>query len=150
MSESIKPDDPRPTRLVVIEGRTYRVYGDPIEEAVLVLQVQREGGVELVNYDATSGADKLWAWFGLDRASWLVLPRVLMHAMPDDWQARMAQLLREYDEAFHGKDDLPTPYVSAKDGVRFTRWPPWLLLYRHPDREAIESIRRKRCARVAE
>lgn len=38
------------------------------------------------------GYDALWGWFGLSRASFLVLPRVLMHEMPDDWQLRMAAL----------------------------------------------------------
>lgn len=87
------------------------------------------------------GYEKLWGWFGLSRASWLTLPRVLMHEMPDDWQRRMAQLLEEWDETWDGSE-LPAPTVSAKNpNGRFTKWPTWLLQYRHPDREAISSIR---------
>lgn len=32
------------------------------------------------------GENALWLWFGLSRASWLTLPRVLMHEMPDEWR----------------------------------------------------------------
>ena len=28
------------------------------------------------------GCDDLWEWFGLSRASWLTMPRILMHEMP--------------------------------------------------------------------
>lgn len=48
------------------------------------------------------GYDALWNWFGLSRSSWLTLPRVLMHEMPDDWQRKMAKLLEEYDEYWDG------------------------------------------------
>jgi hypothetical protein len=86
------------------------------------------------------GYDRLWDWFGLSYASWLTLPRVLMHEMPDDWQARMAELLQEWDETWDG-NDMPSPYVSARKGNKFTKWPGWLLNYRHPDGEEIERVR---------
>jgi len=43
------------------------------------------------------GYDKLWSWFGLSYASFLTLPRVMMHEMPDEWQGKMADLLEEWD-----------------------------------------------------
>ena len=43
------------------------------------------------------GYDRLWNYFGLSYASWLTMPRVLMHEMPDSWQLKMAKLLEEYD-----------------------------------------------------
>lgn len=95
------------------------------------------------------GHDRLWGWFGLSYASWLTIPRVLMHAMPDDWQDRMAQLLCEFDETFPGKDAFPTPHVSAREGTRFTRWPEWLLRYRHPDTAAIDALRPRAAREVA-
>lgn len=86
------------------------------------------------------GRDQLWGWFGMSYASFLSLPRVLMHEMPDQWQADMARLLAEWDAAWE-TDDLPSPCVSAKQGNKFTRWPAWLLDYRHPDRASIEACR---------
>lgn len=91
------------------------------------------------------GHDALWDWFGLSYASFITLPRVLAHAMPDEWQAQMAKLLEQFDEAWPGGVDLPTPHVSARDDSnKFTSWPGWLLRYRHPDWEAIEALKQKK------
>ncbi len=68
-----------------------------------------------------SGHDRLWAWFSLSYASFLTLPRVMMHEMPDEWQDKMAALLEEWDDTWDG-DDLPTPCVNAKVNGKFTRW----------------------------
>ena len=54
------------------------------------------------------GRERLWAWFGLTYASWLTMPRVMMHAMPEDWQDRMAQLCEEWDAAWDTRD-MPSP-----------------------------------------
>ena len=89
---------------------------------------------------STNGHDKLWNWFALSYASWLTLPRVLMHEMPDEWQMRMADLLSEWDGAWDSQD-MPSPSVSAKKGGRFTRWPEWVLNYRHPHKESIDRLR---------
>lgn len=91
-----------------------------------------------------SGYDKLWGWFGLSYASWLTLPRCVMHAMPDEWQARMAQLLNELDDAFdYGEEGFETS-VSAKRNGKFIRMPSWCSrsFYRHPDEKVINSLRR--------
>ncbi|MEA2935040.1 MAG: hypothetical protein QOD74_1686, partial [Variibacter sp.] len=37
----------------------------------------------------SAGWEALSRWFGLSRASFAVLPRVLMQQMPDEWQGRM-------------------------------------------------------------
>lgn len=86
------------------------------------------------------GYQRLWGWFSLSRASWLTLPRVLMHEMPDAWQDKMAALLEEWDETWDSAD-MPTPHVVARNGNRFTKWLGWLLNYRHPDRKEIERLR---------
>ena len=65
----------------------------------------------------SKGHDRLWVWFGLGRPSWLTMPRVMMHAMPDDWQERMAALLEEWDAKWD-TSDLPGTKVSAVDLVR--------------------------------
>lgn len=92
-----------------------------------------------------SGHSALWGWFGLSYASFLTLPRVLMHEMPDEWQAKMAALLREYDETFPGVYQLDlSPSVAFKRNNRFTHVPRWLTNYRHPNRVVVDSLRGRR------
>ncbi len=86
------------------------------------------------------GHEKLWTWFGLDRASFLTMPRVLMHEMPDDWQGKMADLLAEYDAAFPNQPDIGTR-VQCVRRKKLTKFPDWVLNYRHPDRAAISELR---------
>ncbi|XXF10185.1 hypothetical protein J3Q00_07485 [Pseudomonas sp. D2-3] len=90
-----------------------------------------------------SGRDLLWAWFGLSYASWLTLPRVLMHEMPEQWQADMARLLAVWDTSWDTKD-LPAAEVSAKLDGKFTSWPEWVQNYRRPDRVQIAAHRAQR------
>jgi hypothetical protein len=82
----------------------------------------------------------LSCWFGLTYASWLTMPRVLMEAMPEDWQERMAVLLNEYDDAYPNKPDIGTRVQIVADG-KLIKCPPWLLNYRHPDRSEISKMR---------
>lgn len=82
----------------------------------------------------------LQSWFGLSYASWLTIPRVLMEAMPQDWQDRMAQLLNEYDAEFPNQPDLCTRVQVIKNG-KLTKTPKWLINYRHPDRGAINELK---------
>ncbi|MCR4307162.1 MAG: hypothetical protein NUV80_01220 [Candidatus Berkelbacteria bacterium] len=85
------------------------------------------------------GYDALWFWFGLSHASWLTLPRVLMHEMPDEWQGKMAELLNEYDAAFPNQPDLGTQVQVTHKG-KLTRTPSWLINYRHPEYKEIERL----------
>lgn len=82
----------------------------------------------------------LSCWFGLSYASWLTMPRVLMEAMPEDWQERMAVLLNEYGGAFPNQPDLSTRVQIVVDG-KMVKCPPWLLNYRHPDHGEIAKLR---------
>jgi len=87
------------------------------------------------------GHGKLWGWFGLSRASFLTLPRVLMHEMPDEWQGKMADLLEQYDATYTNQPDIDTSVRATKNG-KLTKFPSWMLNYRHPDYEAIEELRK--------
>ena len=87
------------------------------------------------------GYDKLWNWFGCSRSSWITLPRTMAHEMPDDWQAKLADLLEEWDETWDSSE-MPSPIVLARNKSSFCKWPSWLLNYRRPNSEAINSIRR--------
>ncbi|HBN9790930.1 TPA: hypothetical protein NI656_005498 [Pseudomonas aeruginosa] len=91
---------------------------------------------------ANSGYDQLWGWFGLSRSAYAVLPRVMMHAMPDDWQARFAELMDEWDEHWPNQPDI-TAHVQIKQNNRFISTPPWLLNYRHPDHNQLNAMRGK-------
>lgn len=93
-----------------------------------------------------SGYERLWGWFGLSRASFCVMPRVLMHEMPDEWQDKMAALLEEYQATFKTYE-LPACRVMAQStrGSRFASWPEWLLNYRRPLVDAIETLRHAPC-----
>ncbi len=91
------------------------------------------------------GHDKLWGWFGLGRASWLTLPRVLMHAMPDDWQSKMADLLDEYDEAMPNQPEYGTRVQMTDLRGALTKPPQWILNYRHPDKKEIEKVKDESC-----
>ncbi|HBO1825716.1 TPA: hypothetical protein L4G09_005857 [Pseudomonas aeruginosa] len=90
----------------------------------------------------TSGYDQLWGWFGLSRSAYAVLPRVMMNAMPDDWQARFAELMDEWDDHWPNQPDI-TAHVQIKQNNRFISTPPWLLNYRHPDHNQLNAMRGK-------
>lgn len=91
--------------------------------------------------DERKGYEALWGWFGLSRASWLAMPRSMMHEMPDEWQLKMAELLQEWDATWDSSE-MPHPIVNAQlETGRFTKWPDWLISYRHPDRSKINSLR---------
>ena len=87
----------------------------------------------------TPGRDALWQMFGLSYASWLVMPRALMHEMPDEWQAKMAALMQEYSDQYPNVPDLSYTVTIKQDG-KFAPMPDWVA-YRHPDRDTIESFK---------
>lgn len=91
------------------------------------------------------GYQKLWGWFGLSYASFCVMPRALMHEMPDEWQSKMADLLEEYDATFD-TSELPNCKVMAVgDKGKFASWPEWLVAYRRPNVDRINELRAATC-----
>jgi len=89
------------------------------------------------------GYDALWLAFGLSHASWLTMPRAFMHAMPDDWQQRMAVLLAEWEATWEWPEELGVPYVSQQVNGRFAAFPEYVLNYRHPNAADFEACRKK-------
>lgn len=84
------------------------------------------------------GHDALWA--EMSYTSWLTLPRSLMHEMPDEWQNRMAALLKEYFDHYDFTDiDLGTRVLCTRNN-RLVKTPPFILNYRHPERRKIKSL----------
>jgi len=89
-----------------------------------------------------NGYESLWGWFGLSYASWLTLPRVLMHEMPDKWQSQMAELLKEYDETWNFSNVELRTIVQCRKNKKLIKTPDWLINYRHPDSKTINEIKR--------
>lgn len=106
-------------------------------------QTQRDAELLLAEQTTESGdydyRSDLQCYFGLSYASWLTIPRVLMQAMPPDWQKRMAVLLHEYDDAIQNPPNFSTSVNVSQDGKR-VKTPAWLNNYRHPDREMIAAV----------
>ena len=92
---------------------------------------------------STKGYDRLWLWFGLSRAGWLTIPRVLLHEMPDEWQGRMAALLEEYEETFTNWPEGIGSRVQITDCGKLTSRHNWILDYRHPAQGKIDNLRSK-------
>lgn len=90
--------------------------------------------------DTSEGYRALWGWFCLSRASFLTLPRVLMHEMPDEWQGKMTALLEEYEAAFPNQPDIGTRVQITENG-KLVKTPDWILNYRHPQKSDIARLR---------
>lgn len=89
------------------------------------------------------GKELLHGWFSLSYASFLVLPRVLMSDMPDDWQFKMAELLREYDETYTNLENSECFFtVRSTDSIgKMVKMPDWLKNYRYPSKEDLQRVR---------
>jgi hypothetical protein len=88
------------------------------------------------------GRQALWLWFELSYASFAVLPRVFMHEMPDEWQAKMAALLEEWDATWDWSRQQHFNGVSVRltYDKKLVRTPEWIMNYRHPDRARIAQL----------
>ena len=91
---------------------------------------------------ARPGRERLWKWFGMGRPAFLTLPRVMMHAMPDEWQDRAAKLLEEYDAAFPNPPDLGTVVMVTGPDGKIIKTPDWIVNYRSPFYPTINEMRR--------
>ena len=94
--------------------------------------------------DKQRGYNRLWEWFGLSRAGFLIIPRVLMHEMSDKWQWKMSKLLEEYDETWDFKDYNLSTSVTFKENGKIVSPPDIFCNYRHPYYEDIDKIKRKK------
>ncbi|HED1541891.1 TPA: hypothetical protein R4S87_001873 [Kluyvera cryocrescens] len=76
----------------------------------------------------------LHLWFGLSYAAFLVMPRVAMMQMPEEWQEKMAALLNQYDETIDTSAfGVKGCRVQALNGEgKLIKMPKELLNYRHP------------------
>lgn len=65
----------------------------------------------------------------------------MMHAMPDDWQKRMAVLLNEYDDFYPNQPDIGTRVQITDLSGKLISTPEYLINYRHPRMYEIEQMK---------
>lgn len=139
-SATVQPDPDRKSVTVDLrfteEG--LQIGGDPYETLTWeqIDIAKKAKGSEILRYESAD----LQLWFGLSYASFLTLPRVLMEAMPLEWQDKMAGLLMEYDKAYPNQPDISTRVQVTQHG-KLIKTPAWLINYRRPDKEAIDKLR---------
>lgn len=85
-------------------------------------------------------SEKMETYWGLSYASFLTIPRVFIQDMPIEWQDRLADLLEEYDEVFCNQPDLGTRVQITRKN-KLIKTPRFLINYRHPDQEIIDSFK---------
>jgi len=85
------------------------------------------------------GDEPIHAWFELTYAQYLTIPRSILEAMPQEWQARFVRCLEELDEAFDWRPSEGRYWVQLKDADgRYVEDP--LREYRHPNRAYIAGL----------
>jgi hypothetical protein len=109
------------------------IYGDGAREQI-----------KIMSPFAGTGREQLWAWFELSYASFLTIPRVLMHEMPDEWQGKMAELLTKYSETFPNWPEGTGTRVQYTVNNHLAPMPHWLTDYRHPNQDEISKLREGR------
>lgn len=88
----------------------------------------------------------LQVWFGLSYAAFVVMPRVAMMQMPEEWQGKMAELLNQYDETINTSAfGVEGCRVNATDASgKLMKMPDELLNYRHPSPETKSALLRQK------
>lgn len=83
-------------------------------------------------------------YFGLSYARWLVVPRVIMQAMPLKWQKEMVALLNEMNNTYDWDSGNVNYEVMARgDDGKLTTLPPDLCEYRRPNGMFLKRIKQK-------
>lgn len=67
---------------------------------------------EIINTaDDSNELKDAWLYFGLSYASWLVLPRVALQSMPDDWQHKFFLLVEELEDTLEFPEEYTSEFV---------------------------------------
>lgn len=88
-----------------------------------------------------TGKERLWSFFGLSYASWLTIPRVMLHEMSNEWQVKLADLLEEYDLTFSNQPNIGTRVQVTDLNGKLIKTPAWLSNYRHPDFKQLQAMK---------
>ena len=86
-------------------------------------------------------SERLQLWFNLSYASWVTLPRVMVEAMPEEWQEKMAALLEEWDEAWPNQPEVGVTVRLTDTKGNLIAMPEWMKNYRHPDQEQLAKLK---------
>lgn len=121
-----------------VEDRTLSVL---LENREKVVQLRDALSACLNEPTDPSQGETLARWWGLSYASWLTLPRVLMQAMPAEWQERAGVLLAEYSAAFPNTPDLAVGVTVRGPDGKLVAMPEWVNNYRHPKQAEIDKCR---------
>lgn len=132
-------------RVDVLEGllaQFVRMFGGGLKSSPLQdLCAEADSALALaLPKDEHDASTDLACYFGLTRASWLTLPRVLMEAMPAPWKRNMALLLNQYDDTYDNQPGYGTT-VRVTVGGKIVPTPEWLINYRHPNHAMIDQVR---------
>lgn len=85
--------------------------------------------------------DDLWGWWSITRASFLILPRVVLHEMPDKWQNKTAELLSEFNEWFPGWKSEEYRAYGVDDSNKMVKIPDWLKNYDVPNLKELDRLK---------
>lgn len=92
-------------------------------------------------HDVIEERDSVHGYFGLTYANFAVYPRALLQSMPDDWQDKFVEVMREYHDHWRDlPDDFEPGYrVQATDsGGRLARWSSFRLPHYNRGRTRVE------------
>lgn len=81
-------------------------------------------------------------WFELTYASYLTIPRSILEDMPDEWQQRFYLLFAELNERYTSWPPSGQHYEVRLRNERGRYCSDALQAYRHPDQQALASIRK--------
>jgi hypothetical protein len=80
-------------------------------------------------------------WFELSYASFLVIPRVILQDMPEEWQHKFVALLDELDARYPNQPEVGTRVqVTDLDG-NLIKTPADIINYRRPNKKWLKQIR---------
>ncbi len=81
-------------------------------------------------------------WFGMSRASFAILPRVVMADMPEEWQNKFAALVSELDGAYPNQDlNVNMRVQLVHDSGKYMKMDDFYTNYRYPDRSVLEKMK---------
>lgn len=92
----------------------------------------------------------VWNWFGLSYAAYLVAPRVVLCAMPQEWQERFVALMEEAEEYvdFSKIDDNYAVNLRSEKGrfasdafANYRHFPVWSIPFQPPYKSLIAAKR---------
>ena len=80
--------------------------------------------------------------FGLTYASWFIVPRIILEAMPVEWQEKFVNLISELNDTYDWEPEAVMQIMFREKG-KFASTPECFTNYRHPNYEWLDLIKVK-------